>query len=129
MVSAALTADGICAELLRYAVDGRFVPAWDHRILREYRDVLKRPKFGSPPDIQRMVLRSLPRSGFFPGKRGPFGLPDVDDEPFLAVALATTDRVIVTGNPCHYPLHILTLYQAKAISTKDAVELLRSIKG
>ncbi len=30
-------------------------------------------------------------------------LPDPHDEPFLAVALATPDRVLVTGNIRHFP--------------------------
>ena len=30
-------------------------------------------------------------------------LPDIDDLPFLEVALHATDRVLVTGNVKHYP--------------------------
>jgi len=45
IVSAALSPAGICAELVRMATDGKFTLAWDNCILREYRDVLQRPKF------------------------------------------------------------------------------------
>jgi len=127
-VSAAITRDGVCAELLQHAVDGRFTPAWDNRILHEYRDVLSRPRFTLSISVQKQLLLSLPQSGYFTGKQKAYGLPDQDDEPFLSVALATPDRVIITGNPKHYPSRILTPLHVMVLSPREAIDRLRSAK-
>jgi len=127
-VSAAITPGGICAELLRYAVDGRFTPAWDNRILREYRDVLSRPRFALSVTVQKQILSSVPQSGFFAGKQKSYGLPDPDDEPFLAVAMATPDRVIITGNPKRFPLRIVSPIHVTVLSPREATERLRLVK-
>lgn len=102
VVSAALTAGGPCDQLLRAAVDGRIRLAWSAPILAEYRAVLLRPKFG----LSRPVVVSL-LAAFDPAHQVPAGvapaLPDPDDRIFLAAALATPDRVLVTGNTAHFP--------------------------
>jgi len=103
LVSAALTPGGVCDQLLLHAIAGHFVPAWDNSLLAEYRDVLSRPKFGLSRAAIRDLLAAFPQSGFFRGVTAGANLPDPDDTPFVAVALATADRTIVTGNPKHFP--------------------------
>lgn len=127
-VSAAITPDGVCAELLRYVIDGRFTPAWDNRILREYRDVISRPRFALSVSVQKQILSSLPHSGFFPGKQKLHGLPDPDDGPFLAVALATPDRVMIIGNSKHYPSRIIAPLHVTVLSPREAIDRLRFMK-
>jgi putative PIN family toxin of toxin-antitoxin system len=103
-VSAALTPGGIYDQVLQCAVAGLFVPVWDNQILSEYREVLARPKFRLSKTAVRALLDALPASGF---RRGmslkEVCLPDPDDLPFVAVALAAPDKTIITGNPRHYP--------------------------
>ena len=103
LVSAALTPGGVCDQLLLHAIAGHFVPAWDNSLLAEYRDVLSRPKFGLSRSAIRNLLAAFPQSGFCRGVTARARLPDPDDIPFVAVALATADRTIVTGNPKHFP--------------------------
>jgi predicted nucleic acid-binding protein len=85
-VSAAITPGGVCDLLLQCAVSGLFIPAWDNKILREYREVLGRPKFRLSKASVRGLLAALPRSGFHPGVPLSLELPDPDDLPFMAVA-------------------------------------------
>jgi len=103
LISAAITPGGCCDQLLQHAIAGHFVPVWDNSLLAEYRDVLSRPKFGFSKAAIRELLAAFPQSGFRQGIATGVKLPDPDDLPFVAVALATKDKTIITGNPRHFP--------------------------
>lgn len=102
LVSAALTPGGVCDQLLHYAVAGHFVPAWDNLMLREYRDVLARPKFRLSQDAITELLSAFPQVGFCRGVICELDLPDANDLPFVRVALATMSKTMITGNPKHF---------------------------
>lgn len=79
-------------------------PVLGQAILDEYRDVLTRPHFGFSPDtvddlIEDMVALALSLS---PAKLDASTLPNPDDAPFIATALAAVCP-IVTGNVRHFP--------------------------
>lgn len=92
---------------------GRIVDLWlageldlvvDDRILAEYREVLARPKFGfEPRDVA--ALMALIAAGAEPVAAEPLAvsLPDLDDLPFLEVAVAADGATLVTGNLRHFP--------------------------
>ena len=102
LVSAALTAGGTCDQVVRAAVDGRIRLAWSAAMLTEYRAVLSRPKFRfSPAVVSSLLAIFTPADQVTPGKAPT--LPDPDDEVFLAAALATPTKVLVTGNATHFP--------------------------
>ena len=64
-----------------------------------------RPRFRFDPQCVREVLTKLERDGLpinATGQRD-LNLPDADDEPFLAVALAASVDFLVTGNLSDYP--------------------------
>jgi len=124
IVSAALSPAGICAELVRMATEGKFTLAWDNCILREYRDVLQQPKFKISEPVVASILGSLPASGFHQAENKAYGLPDVDDEALVSVALATRDKTIVTGNRKHFPAEILAPMGIKVLSPREAIDLL-----
>ncbi len=72
-------------------------------VIREYRDVLARPKFtrfGFPPDwLEDLIDWSL----YLPDPRPwPHTLPDPTDTPFLGLAHAA-GAWLVTGNLKHFP--------------------------
>jgi putative PIN family toxin of toxin-antitoxin system len=125
IISAALSPAGNCAGLLRLATDGKFTPAWDNRVLLEYRDVLQRPKFQISGSVVENLLGSFPAFGFYQTGNQTFGLLDVDDEVFLNVALATQDKTIVTGNRKHFPAKILEPLGVDVLSPREALDRLR----
>jgi putative PIN family toxin of toxin-antitoxin system len=122
LVSAAITPGRVCDQLLQQAVAGHFLPAWDNSLLAEYRDVLSRPKFGLSKVVIRELLAALPQAGFRNGIATSMMVPDPDDLPFVAVALATEDRTIITGNPRHFPLP--SIKPVKILSPHQALEAL-----
>ena len=77
---------------------------YDVRILQEYREVLSRPKFRFDADYVDVLLSQIESDGVLV-VAPPLScrLPDPDDEPFLAVALAADARCLVTGNIRDYP--------------------------
>jgi len=123
-VSAAITPGGVCGQLLQCAVAGLFVPAWDNTILLEYREVLERPKFRLAKASVRALPAALPQAGFHPGAVVKLDLPDPDDLPFVAVAVACGDQTVVTGNPDHFPPACLRKVGVKILSPRQALERL-----
>ena len=77
----------------------------DERILAEYAEVLARPRFKFDPKRVSEVLTKLETDGVAVDASGEssLDLPDADDEPFLAVALAASVDFLVTGNLSDYP--------------------------
>ena len=129
LVSAALTPGGICDRVVQHAVDGVFDIAWDHTLLAEYRDVLTRPRCGLAQASVRRLLSSLPATGCRRGIKMNIELPDSDDLPFVAVACATEDRVIVTGNPRHFPKSTMRHLGVVILSPRLALEKLEASRG
>jgi predicted nucleic acid-binding protein len=86
-------------------------------MLAEYRAVLLRPKFGLSASTVSAVLVAFGPADQVSLREAP-SLPDSDDEVFLAAALATADKVLVTGNRAHFPtarcspVHVLSPAEA-----------------
>ncbi len=76
----------------------------DARILGEYEEVLSRPKFGFEPDDTAALLDYIEFRGEIAAS-SPLSirLPDLDDEPFLEVAIAASADCLVTGNLARFP--------------------------
>ncbi|MBI3086821.1 MAG: putative toxin-antitoxin system toxin component, PIN family [candidate division NC10 bacterium] len=95
------------ATILRLVATGVLRVAYDERILAEYREVLRRPKFPFSSEQIRAFLDQTEAEGVpvvaLP-LRSP--LPDPDDAPFLEVAVAAHADALVTGNPRHYPARV-----------------------
>jgi putative PIN family toxin of toxin-antitoxin system len=104
IVSGILKPYGKTAAILRLVADGAIQLAYDIRILSEYRDVLRRPKFNFAQGNIEAFLDQVEQEGVLvlvkPLKNH---LPDPDDEPFLEVALSGGAKAIVTGNKRHFP--------------------------
>ena len=104
VISGILKPYGKAAAILHLAAEGTIRLAYDLRILSEYRDVLKRPKFNFAKEDVEAFLGQIEQEGILiSGKPLRLHLPDLDDEPFLEIASAANAKAIVTGNKRHFP--------------------------
>lgn len=104
LVAGLLTPYGPCGEIVRMISSGEPTLCFDARILAEYNEVLRRPKFKFDENRVAALLDHLAHHGCTIASR-PLtqSLPDTDDEPFLEVALAGRAVCLVTGNKLHFP--------------------------
>jgi putative PIN family toxin of toxin-antitoxin system len=103
-VSGLISPAGPPGEVLRLLEAAPIVPCFSEGILREYQDVLTRPKFGFPAATVAALLRLLTAVGErITEDRSPSALPDPADEIFLAVALSAHADFLVTGNLRDFP--------------------------
>ena len=105
IVSGLLQSKGNPAQVLTLALAGAVQVCYDERILAEYSEVLVRPRFKFDLKRVREVLNKIKVDGLTVDASGEsnLDLPDADDEPFLAVALAGSADFLVTGNLADYP--------------------------
>lgn len=81
---------GKAAAIHRLVVSGLLTPAYDQRILAEYREVLTRPKFNFSEESIKNFLTQMEDEGMLVSSKPlSFSLPDPDDEPFLEIALSS----------------------------------------
>jgi putative PIN family toxin of toxin-antitoxin system len=105
LVSGLLQSKGNPAQVLALALADAVQVCHDQRILAEYKEVLARARFKFDPERIRDVIAKIEEDGLSvdASQQGGLNLPDVDDEPFLAVALAASVDFLVTGNVADYP--------------------------
>ena len=104
LVAGLLSPFGPCGDIVRMVSSGELGLCLDARILSEYHEVLRRPKFRFEQDkvvalmdyieYRGQIVASSPLS---------HSLPDPDDEPFLEIALTGGAEYLITGNHAHYP--------------------------
>jgi putative PIN family toxin of toxin-antitoxin system len=112
------------AAILRLVVEGTVQLAYDLRILSEYLEVLKRPKFGFEKEGVDWFLALVEQEGLLVvGEPLKFHLPDPDDEPFLEVALSAKAAALVTGNKRHFPRRFFA--RVKILSPPEFLETYR----
>lgn len=126
LVSGLLNRKGNPAAILTLALTGAVQVCHDQRILAEYWEVLARPRFKFDPIRVREVLVKLEVDGLpVAPPNAMLNLPDPDDEPFLAVALAASAYCLVTGNMADYPPS--KCHGLRVISPAEFVALWRTL--
>jgi putative PIN family toxin of toxin-antitoxin system len=104
LVSGLLSPFGVCGEIVRMLTSGAFVLCVDARVLLEYDEVLRRPKFQIDPSRAGILMEYIENSSevyaTVPLDRP---LPDEGDSPFLEVALAAGAHILISGNLRHFP--------------------------
>ena len=107
LVSGLIKAYGTSAAIIRLILEGKIKLAYDLRIINEYRDVLNRNKFRFSSEQVEVILKQITEEGIninaAPLKES---LPDIDDSPFLEVAITGSVKFLVTGNKKHFPQEI-----------------------
>jgi putative PIN family toxin of toxin-antitoxin system len=123
LVSAMISSAGNEALLVLAINQGLVTPCFSPAILREYSDVLLRPRFGFPADDVDALLGLLHRCGslFDPVPIGRSS-PDPDDDEFIACALAAKAEFLVTGNKRHFPQHAVV--GAKVVNAAELLDLI-----
>lgn len=107
LVSAMLKWNSIPGNVMELVFSGMIVPLLNGHIMREYREVLSRPKFYLTEDIVQNVLSEIEQRGIYvDAEEMDFALPDPKDIVFYAVVMdgrKTEDAFLVTGNIKHFP--------------------------
>lgn len=127
LVSGLLSPFGSCGEIVRMISSAELVLSFDARILTEYREVLARPKFKFDMDKVDALLDYIENRGRAVAS-SPLSqsLPDIDDEPFLEIAIASKATCIVTGNHIHFPPDLCLGF--KVFSPKDFMAFYKKSK-
>ena len=104
LVSALLNPNGVPASIVNAILDDTVTVLVDDRILLEYREVLRRPKFAFPNDAVQPLLEFFEHHSEYlsPGP-APVSINDPGDVPFYEVAVAADADYLVTGNTRHFP--------------------------
>jgi uncharacterized protein len=104
LVSALISPSGNEALLLLAVKQGIVRPCFSPAVLKEYAEVLARPKFAFPPDEIAALVDLLQREGDLVNPPPLRGIsPDPKDDKFLACALAAQVDFVVTGNKKDFP--------------------------
>ena len=104
LVAGLLSPFGPSGEIVRMVSSGELTLFFDARILAEYSEVLRRPKFKFDEEKIAAILDHIKHRGHTVASSPPsHSLPDPDDEPFLEVAIAGQVVGLVTGNHAHFP--------------------------
>ena len=107
LVSAMLKWESVPGNVVSLAFDGPIIPVLNQQILKEYREVLLRPKFQFPTDVVDTVIDELMRRGIVvDAEHMDIDLPDPKDRVFYEVVMEVRkddDAMLVTGNLRHFP--------------------------
>ncbi|MDE2851839.1 MAG: putative toxin-antitoxin system toxin component, PIN family [Acidobacteriota bacterium] len=104
LVSGLLSPFGPPGTVVGLIAASRLSLCYDARILAEYAEVLRRPRFPfSEEDVSALLLQVEAGGELTFAAPTPIRLPDPADEPFLEVAVASMADYLVTGNVRHFP--------------------------
>lgn len=108
LVSALLSSkdDSATVQIVGHLIRGTIIPIYSNAIVKEYREVLSRKKFGFSGETVDYLLSAMEKYGILvdPCPSG-LVLPDMKDLPFYEVVLEkrNDDAYLVTGNIKHFP--------------------------
>lgn len=107
LISAMLKWNSVPGNVLEFTFSGMIIPVLNEHIVREYREVLSRPKFKFPKDIIDTIVSEIERLGIYiDAPELEIELPDPKDRVFYEVVMEernTEDAYLVTGNLKHFP--------------------------
>lgn len=107
LVSAMLKWNSVPGNIMELVFSGTIVPLLNEQIVKEYRDVLSRPKFHLTDMIIGNVINEIDRLGLYlDAETTNVILPDPKDTVFYEIVMEkrkTEDAYLVTGNIKHFP--------------------------
>lgn len=124
LVSAMLKYNSVPGSVLALAFDGPIVPVYNSEILKEYSEVLLRPKFHLTEKIVNDVINSLEYRGInIEAEVLDISMPDPKDKVFYEVTLEqrkTENAYLVTGNIKHFPV------KAFVVTPREMLDIISS---
>jgi len=113
LVSALISPSGNEALLLLAVKQGLVRPCFSHAVLKEYSEVLTRPRFAFSKDESRRSSTFCSAKGdlLYPAPLSGIS-PDPKDDEFIACALTTQADFVVTGNKKDFPKNQLGVTQS-----------------
>lgn len=118
IVSAFLTLnpDSPTVLLVEKMFDGAFLPVVNDEIIKEYREVLMRPKFRLDTEMVTKFVEAVSSLALHLDRSiYPQELPDPKDRVFYEVSL-TGDAYLVTGNKKHFPSTTMVVSPAEMLT-------------
>ncbi|EOS80536.1 hypothetical protein C817_01592 [Dorea sp. 5-2] len=107
LISAMLKWNSIPGNVMELVFSGTIIPLLNEHIVKEYREVLSRPKFHMTEEIIQNTLTEINQLGIYiDAEDVDIVLPDPKDRVFYEVVMAerkTEDAYLVTGNIKHFP--------------------------
>ncbi len=107
LVSAMLKWDSVPGTIMELTFDGLIIPILNEHIVKEYHEVLVRPKFHFTEEIIYDVLENIQSRGIYvDAEYLDIELPDPKDRVFYEVVMEerkTEDTYLITGNIRHFP--------------------------
>lgn len=108
LVSAMLKWQSVPGKILELSFNGLIIPLVNDEILREYREVLSRPKFKLTKEIVNNLIDGITEKSIFVSEQSLNEyLPDLKDRVFYEVVMEkrkSEDAYLVTGNIKHFPV-------------------------
>jgi putative PIN family toxin of toxin-antitoxin system len=122
LVSGLLRPDNPPGRILDMVLAGELQPVFDDRILREYRQVLRRPRFHFHEGAVMDLMDYLEHFGWLLAAPGlAVRLPDPKDLMFLEVA-AKSLSLLITGNTRHFPQHVVDVVGLQILSPSEILK-------
>lgn len=108
LVSALISSknDTATVQILNKTIRGEIIPVYSNTIIKEYREVLSRKKFGFSSETVEYLLSAVKKYGILTAPSPSEAvLPDMKDLPFYEVVLEkhNDNTYLVTGNIKHFP--------------------------
>ena len=107
IVSALLKSNSIPDTLLDLALSGIIIPLLNDEIVRKYKEVLSRDKFGFGTEIVNEFISEISERGIFlNADKSDMEFIDNKDKVFYEITMEkrkTSDAYLVTGNIKHFP--------------------------
>lgn len=134
LVSAMLKWNSSPGNIMELVFDGLIVPLLNKAIMREYKEVLSRPKFHWTEKIIHNILFEINHLGrYVETHKSDIDLPDPKDRVFYEVAMEKQDAndvYLVTGNIRHFPSksYIVTPRQMLDIIIKSTNDMIQDSK-
>ncbi|MCD7725199.1 MAG: putative toxin-antitoxin system toxin component, PIN family [Clostridiales bacterium] len=126
LVSAMLRWNSLPGSVIQNVFEGIIVPVLNKEIVKEYREVLMRPKFHLPNEIVENFIEALEEKGIYiDASPLEMELVDPKDKIFYEVVMEERkeeDAYLVTGNIKHFPK------EPFVVTPREVKEIIQGIK-